>query len=269
MKTIHIYSDESRHRAERFLFLSGLWIEEKNVALAEQEIKILRHKSGYKNSQGKHIDFLGEFKWTKVSDKYFSVYQQLVDVFFDWIKQDKARFCSMLVDTQNPEVIKHSNIKKEGYFKLLYQLYFHNSKMPAIYKIFPDKITNPKQHKVDFKKLNECLDTSLYNKFKPLLNPQSKVPVSGFMHSITPLDSKKSSFIQIVDVAMGALGYFQNRLFTKPKTKQAKRKLMNYVLNKLILNGAIMFSGKKFMVARSTKFNIWIFKPKNHLKKDG
>ncbi len=269
MKTIHIYSDESRHRAERFLFLSGLWIEEKNVALAEQEIKILRHKSGYKNSQGKHIDFLGEFKWTKVSDKYFSVYQQLVDVFFDWIKQDKARFCSMLVDTQNPEVIKHSNIKKEGYSKLLYQLYFHNSKMPAIYKIFPDKITNPKQHKVDFKKLNECLDTSLYNKFKPLLNPQSKVPVSGFMHSITPLDSKKSSFIQIVDVAMGALGYFQNRLFTKPKTKQAKRKLMNYVLNKLILNGAIMFSGKKFMVARSTKFNIWIFKPKNHLKKDG
>jgi len=185
MKTFRIYSDESRQKGERFLLLSGLWIGEDDVSATDATIKRLRRKNGYKNDRNAQIDFLGEFKWTKVSSKYLSVYKQLVDLFFEWIDKDLVRYCCMLIDTQDKVVNQYSNIKKEGYFKLLYQLYFHNSKMPAIYKIFPDKITNPKQHKVDFKKLNECLDTSLYNKFKPLLNPQSKVPVSGFMHSIT------------------------------------------------------------------------------------
>lgn len=261
MKTIHIYSDESRHKAERFLLLSGLWIEEENITSAEKEIKSLRHKSGYKNSQGKHIDFLGEFKWTKVSDKYLSVYKQLVDIFFGWIENDKVRFCSMLVDTHDQAVVKHSNIKKEGYFKLLYQLYLHNSKIPAIYKIYPDRITNPKQHRVDFQKLDECLDASLKNKFGILLNPENNIPVKGFVHSINPIDSKSTSFIQVVDVIMGSLGYFQNRLFVKSHPKKAKVELMKHALNKLILSGTILFSGKKFIIARSTKFNIWMFKP--------
>jgi len=44
---------------------------------------------------------------------------------------------------------------------------------------------------------------------------------------------------------------------------------MKDVLNKLILSGTILFSGKKFIVARSTKFNIWIFRPnkKSFIKK--
>lgn len=261
MKVIHIYSDESRHKAERFLLLSGLWIEEENIVTAEQDIKKLRHVSGYKNSQDKHVDFLGEFKWTKVSDKYYEVYKHLVDIFFEWIKKDKIRFCTMLVDTQNPEVVKHSNIKKEGYFKLLYQLYFQNSKVPAIYKIFPDKITNPKQHKVDFQKLDECLENALARKFKALLNPKNPLPAKGFVNSIIPTDSKYCPFIQVIDVIMGSLGYFQNRLFAKQNSKKAKVELMKYVLNKLIMTGTIMFSGKKFIIARSTKFNIWVFKP--------
>lgn len=261
MKTIHVYSDESRHKAERFLLLSGLWIDEENIASAEKEIKNLRHKSGYINSQGKHIVFLGELKWTKVSDKYISVYKQLVDIFFGWVKNDKARFCSMLVDTHDQAVVSHSNIKKEGYFKLLYQLYLHNSKIPAIYKIYPDRITNPKQHNVDFQTLDTCLDASLKNKFGILLNPENNIPVKGFVHSIIPVDSKSTPFIQVVDVIMGSLGYFQNRLFIRPKAKKAKIELMKYVLNKLILSGTIMFSGKKFIIARSTKFNIWMFRP--------
>lgn len=261
MKTIHIYSDESRQKTERFLLLSGLWIDEQNITEVKNEIEQLRQKSGYTDSSGKHIDFLGEFKWIKASQKYLPVYKQLVDIFFNLIKKDQARFCSMLVDTQDEEVVKQSNIKKEGYFKLLYQLYLHNSKIPAIYKIFPDRITNPKQHKVNFTKFEECLEASFENKFRPLLNPTVNLPSKGFVHSITPLDSKSSPFIQIVDVVMGALGYFQNRHFTKPNPKKAKVELMKYVLNKLVLNGTIMFSGKKFIIARSTKFNIWMFKP--------
>lgn len=261
MKTIHIYSDESRQKAERFLILSGMWLAEEDIDRASKEIQNLRNKYGYLNSAGKHISFLGEFKWTKVSSKYLAVYKDLVDIFFRWIDEDTARFCSMLIDTQSEEVIKHSNIKKEGYFKLLYQLYLHNSKVPAVYKIFPDRITNPKQHKVDFQKLDECLEAALKRKFSVLLNPSETAPQDGYVQSIIPTDSKQTPFIQVVDVIMGALGYFQNRYFEKPNPKKAKIELMKYVLNILTLNGSILFSGKKFVVAKSTKFNIWVFKP--------
>lgn len=223
MKTIRIYSDESRQKNERFLLLGGLWIEESNVSVLEKEITALRKKYSYVNDLSKRIDFLGEFKWTKVSDKYINIYKDLVDLFFDAIEKDIARFCVMSVDTQNPIILKYSNIKKEGYFKLLYQLYYHNSKIPAIYKIYPDRITNPTQDKVDFSKLNECLDNAFWSKFIPLLNPNERPGDKGFVNNITSVDSKNCDFIQLVDVVMGGIGYFQNRHFTKENCKSQKR----------------------------------------------
>lgn len=262
MKTIRIYSDESRHKNERFMLLSGVWVEEENIKVARNEIKSLRHKHGYKNSAGQYIDFVGELKWQKVSDKYLHVYKDLADIFFKWIDQDIVRYCCMLIDTHDPLIKQHNNIGTEGYFKLLYQLYFHNSKTPAIYKIFPDSISNPTV-KVNLPMLDKCLDSGLKKKFLPLLNPGEFVGNKGFVNNITPVDSHSSEFIQAVDVIMGAIGYLQNRLFDKPNAKKAKVELMRYIFEKITLSGAIKVSGKKFYVAKSTKFNIWLFKPSN------
>jgi len=266
MKTFRIYSDESRQKGERFLLLSGLWIGEDDVSATDATIKRLRRKNGYKNDRNAQIDFLGEFKWTKVSSKYLSVYKQLVDLFFEWIDKDLVRYCCMLIDTQDKVVNQYSNIKKEGYFKLLYQLYFHNSKIPGIYKIFPDSIKNPTQDKVDFNELDKCLDNALLIKFKPLINPAELPGGEGFLNNITPTNSKQCEYIQIIDVMMGALGYFQNRYFKKEGAKGSKVKLMKYVIDKLIYSGVIQIQSKKFLIAKSTKFNIWIFRPRN--KKD-
>jgi hypothetical protein len=263
MKTIRIYSDESRHKNERFLLLGGIWVEEENVQVVENGIREFRKKHGYTNSAGKHIDFLGEFKWTKVSGKYSLVYKELVDLFFDWTGKDIVRSCTMLVDTQDPAVVTYSNIKKEGYFKLLYQLYFHNSHIPAVYKIYPDRIVNPTQQKVNFETLDRHLETAFQKKFAPLLNPADHHGIRGFVNNITPTDSKTSQFIQLIDVVMGAIGYLQNGLFRKENAKKAKAELMKYIFEKVALSGAIKISGKTYYVAKSTKFNIWLFRPRN------
>jgi len=261
MKIYHIYSDESRHRNERFLLLAGLWIEESKVKEAENEIILLRKKHGYINSKGQRIDFLGEFKWTKVSTNYIHVYKELADIAFTWIEKDIIRYNVLLVDTEDPIVRKNDNIKDDGYFKLLYQLYYQNSKIPAIYKIFPDSITNPKQAIISLDKLKECLGAALYKKYLPLVNPVEVPSLGRIVNNITPMDSKHSSFIQITDVIMGAIGYLQNELFRNPKAKQAKVEFMKYVIDKVIMSGAIQIQGKKYYVARSKKFNIWLFKP--------
>jgi hypothetical protein len=262
MQTYHIYSDESRHKNERFLLLSGIWIEETKIEIAEKEIADLREKHGYINSLDEHISFLGELKWTKVSERYHLVYKELVDILFNWIDKDIVRFNCMLVDTQSPNVMTYGNIVKEGYFKLLYQLYYHNSKIPGVYKIYPDSITNPVQARIDLDRLHECLEKSLRKRFLPLLNPQSVVKPINFVKNILPVDSKKTSLIQVVDVVMGAIGYLQNELFRLQGAKKAKVELMKYILEKIVLSGAIQLKGKKYYVARSKKFNIWLFRPK-------
>ncbi len=261
MKTIRIYSDESRHINERFMLLSGLWVDEDNIKKARSQIRKHRQKHGYTDSNGKHFDFEGEFKWQKVSDKYLHVYRGLVDIFFDWIQHDTVRFCCMLIDKEEAIVKKYKNIDQDGYFKLLYQLYLHNSKIPAVYKIFPDSISNATV-KVNLLKLDSCLDASLRNKFVPLLNSQEKIPAKGFVNNITPINSKSSEFIQMIDVIMGAIGFLQNGLFRRKKVKIAKVKMMKYVFEKMTLSGAIFVSGKHYYVAKSTKFNIWLFKPR-------
>ncbi len=263
MKTIRIYSDESRHKNERFMLLGGVWIEEVNIKNASTQIAYLRKKSGYKNSKGQHIDFLGEFKWQKTSDKYMSVYKELVDIFFEWIDKDVARFCCMLIDKNNPNIKKFDNMDGDGYFKLLYQLYLHNSKTPAIYKIFPDSITNPTV-KVNLPKLDSILDAKLREKFVPLLNPDEEMPTKGFVNNITPMNSKLTDFIQIVDVILGAIGFLQNGLFRKKGAKKAKVELMKYIFEKMALSGYIKIMGKTYYVAKSTKFNIWIFRPRGN-----
>lgn len=261
MKTIRIYSDESRHVNERFMLLSGIWIEEPNVLTVQKLIDDLRHRHGFLNSEEKQISFMGEFKWQKISDKYFTVYQELVDLFFEWISKDLMRFCCMLIDTQNHLIIKYNNIKKEGYFKLLYQLYYQNSKIPAIYKIYPDSISN-ETIKVNLPKLNKCLDNSFVKKFSMLVNPSDSPGAKGYINNITPIDSKSSDFIQIVDVVMGAIGYFQNGLFRKEGAKKAKVRMMKYIFEKMMLSRTIFLFGKTYYTAKSTKFNIWVFKPK-------
>ena len=261
MKTFRIYSDESRQKNERFLLLSGLWIEEENIELVESKVSKLRHDHGFTNDEGKFIDFCGEFKWTKISSKYYEIYKELIDLFFDLIEKDVLRYCCMLVDTQDESVLKFSNIKKEGYFKLLYQLYLHNSKIPGIYKIYPDSIKNPSQDKVDFNDLDKCLDRALLKKFEPLVNPSELPDGKGFLNNITPTNSKLCNFIQIIDVVMGAIGYFQNGHFKIKGAKQAKTDLMKHVFDKLMYSGIIQIQSKKFLIAKSTKFNIWKFRP--------
>ncbi len=260
MKVIHIYSDESRHKNERFMLLGGIWIEDGKIIQAQKELKGLRHECGYTDSTGKHIDFIGEFKWQKISDKYFDVYKKLVDVFFEWVSKDTIRYCCMLIDMHDSAIQQFNNLHKDGYFKLLYQLYYQNSKIPAVYKIFPDSISN-ETVKVNLPKLDECLDRAFKKKFALLVNPSEALQERGYVNNITPINSKSSGFIQMVDVVIGAIGYLQNGLFRKPEAKKAKVRMMKYIFEKIALSGAVFVSGKSYYVAKSTKFNIWMFKP--------
>lgn len=165
----------------------------------------------------------------------------------------------MLVDTHDPGVMGYNNLKTDGFYKLMYQLYYHNSGVPGKYWIYPDQITNP-THNVNLNNLRGALDHGLRNKFADKLNPalmQEKI-----VQEIKPINSKKVDLLQMIDVVMGSIGFYQNRLFEKSGASPAKTELMKYVMDKIIYSGALKFDGKNYLVVKSTRFNIWLFRPK-------
>jgi hypothetical protein len=166
----------------------------------------------------------------------------------------------MLVDTQDPTFKSYNNINDDGFYRFLYQLYLHNSRVPGIYSVYPDRITN-RTHNVNLHELKRSLSHSLRAKFSTKVNP-AHLPTE-FLHEIRPIDSKSTDILQVVDVIMGAIGFYQNRCFEIEGVNQSKVELMKYVLDKIIYSGALKFDGKNYLVVKSTRFNIWLFKPKN------
>lgn len=261
LEEFNVYSDESRYRCERFLLFGAIWLRRSEVPNFEAKVRTMREEEGYVNDTGQQVPFLGEFKWKKAgSHRYLHVYKKLVDIFFDSLEEDQIRTCIMLVDTSNPTFQSYNNINGDGFYRFLYQLYLHNSKVPGIYSIYPDKITNPTHH-VNLNELRRSLSHALRTKFSPLVNPVH-LPTE-FLREIKPIDSKSTDVIQTVDVIMGAIGFYQNRLFEIEGANQAKVELMKYVLDKIIYSGALKFDGKNYLVVKSTRFNIWLFKPRN------
>jgi len=261
IRKIHIYSDESRHRAERFFLLGGVWIYEKDIEVIQKDIDALRETNGFINDDGTKIVFAGEFKWTKVSNKYLPVYKELVDLFFEYNEKDVMRFNMMLVNTFDKVIQSHNNLDGEGFYKLYYQLYLQRSLIPAEYRIFPDRIRNKDKRNINFEVVKRTLTNAFVDKFSSKINPAESDNIK-FVKEIRQVDSKHVDFIQIVDVLIGAIGYYQNRLFEKENASKAKTELMKYVMDKLVYSGSIKFDGKNYLVTRSKQFNIWVFKPK-------
>lgn len=261
LRTIHIYSDESRHRGERFFLLGGIWVDEKNIDEVQIAIDNLRSRNGFENDAKVHVSFEGEFKWTKVSKRYLPVYKELVDLFFAFNEHDILRFNMMLVNTFDEVIQSHNNLDGEGFYKLYYQLYLHRSLIPAEYRIFPDRIRNKDVRNVNFETVKKTLQHAFENKFIDKIDP-AEWNDARYVKEIRQVDSKKVDFIQIVDVLIGALGYFQNRYFEKKVASEAKKGLMKYVIDKLVYSGFIKFDGKNYIVTKSKQFNIWVFKAK-------
>ncbi len=259
-KHIHIYSDESRHRAERFMLLSGLWIKRENIQDLSKRFEQIRLDAGYEKDGGR-IPFKGEFKWTKVSKTHIPVYKKVVDILFDAHDEHLIRYCAMLVDTHDPVIREHDNMHTDGFFKLMYQLYLHNCRVPGEYWIYPDQITNP-THKVNLETLKKTLESALQKKFADKINPDA--PIVPMVQEIKPINSKHVDLLQMIDVVMGGLGYYQNRLFEKEGASPAKTELMKYVMDKIIYSGALKFDGKHYLVVKSTRFNIWLFRPRKN-----
>lgn len=240
---LHIYCDESRQTADRYMVIGGL------ITLRENEEAFTQAMHLYR--QGNNM--LSELKWTKVSDQKLKEYTALIDLFFSF--NQAFHFKAIVVDTQEMDNRHFNKSDAEiGFYKLMYQFLLHS--FGAYLEpddrcvIYLDQRTTSKYK---LSTLCAILNNGLKKKYQ-LLNP----PV----RNIQALDSKSSDFIQIADVLMGAIGYEMNGAHTRTNAKRSKVLLAEYIAQKAGLVNLQQPTPRSYR-----HFSIWHFHFRAYIQK--
>ncbi len=240
---LHIYGDESRQTADRYMVIGGI------IAQRENEQRFAEAMALYRQSQ----NMRSELKWTRVSDQKLKEYRALIDLFFSVNRA--FHFKAIVVDTQEIDNRRYNKSDPElGFYKLMYQFLLHSFGaylQPADRCIvFLDQRTTS-HYKLST--LCAILNNGLRKKY-------------GFEHqpvrNIQATNSKDSDLIQIADVLMGAIGYEMNGAHTRTGAKRGKVVLAEYIAQKAgLLN-------LQQPTPRSQKhFSIWHFHFRDYLRK--
>ena len=198
-----VYCDESGlealSRKEEHLYsaIGGIWLSDTNRVDLKNSIKGIKIKHG----------IYGELKWNKVSPRYFDLYKDLIDFFF---QADYIRFRVILIESSNVDHIRFNHTDAElGFYKFYYQLLHH--------WLF------------DFNQYNIFVDLKI-NRFKSRLKDLKRVlDLSNLTSDITQiqgLPSHESVGIQLADVLTGLVAAKFN---VEIKEDSAKAKLITHV----------------------------------------
>ncbi|URZ02728.1 DUF3800 domain-containing protein [Clostridium felsineum] len=230
---INVYCDESCHLEydnSNVMLMGAMYCENMYKDKIFNEIRDIKKKY--------NLSTWFEIKWTKVSMSKFEFYKELIDYFFN----NKNLFFRIIVahDKKKLNHYKYNNGSFDLWYYKMYYLLLDNIICPNNeYRIFIDiKDTNggPK-----VRKLKEVLCNNIYD-FK-----------NEVVKSINQVNSKESEILQLTDLLMGCIGYYNRNLLYKDNVK---RKIIEYTLK----NYDVDFNENTAKIEK--KFNVFHWYPR-------
>ena len=210
----HIYCDESRQTAHRYMVLGGLILHADEAPVVASSIGAFRNE----------WMMSAELKWTKVSKGKIDAYKGYVDLFAKLNAADKVHYHAMILDTHQFDHNKFNKGNKEiGFYKFYYQLLLHSFGRRYCRKNEDDRFLVFLDHRQTSYKLGTLKNT---------LNHGIKKKY-GVDHqpwrNVEPRDSKKVEFLQMVDILTGAIGFVKNGYAERPDSSPAKKDLAAHI----------------------------------------
>jgi len=197
-----IYCDESGlealvdKKAHNYTAIGGIWMTSNYRDVFKSKIKEIKEKH----------KVYGELKWNKISPKFYELYKEVLDYFF---QTPQLRFRTIIIDTSKVDNYNFSNNDVElGFYKFYYQLLHHWIFDFNEYSIFLDHKINRDKNRL--KDLKNVLDLS---------NLTSSIPI------VQALPSDESVAIQVADILTG----LANAKFNNKTTSETKIKLTKYI----------------------------------------
>ncbi len=224
-----LYCDESDKKGQFYSNFYG------GVLVRSSHIMEIYDSLSKKKQQ---LNFYGETKWQKVTSNYLDKYQALIQLFFDFVKQDKIKvrimFCQNCYIPRNlePYHIQHE------YFLLYYQFikhafglqYSNKFQCKINVRAYFDKLPDTREKCELFK--DHIYGLNRYKEFQ-------KAHIRINKNHITEVVSHKHNILQCLDIILGAM---QFRLNDKHKEKlegkriRGKRTIAKEQLYKFILS---------------------------------
>lgn len=224
-----IYCDESNSSGPKFSdFFGGCIVNSRDWRLVSTALEAKKIE----------LNLFGEMKWTKVTAQYLERYIEIVDLFFDFIRDGKVKVRIMFrnnADQPSSLATRHSNDK---YFKLYYQFLKHSfglKDIPAteediFIRIYLDQLPDTYEKCREFKEYVMCLP-AFWNAGR----------TEGKLHirqgDVADVCSHDHVLLQCTDIILGAMYFRLNELnLEKPpggrhrgKRTIAKEKLYKHI----------------------------------------
>ena len=195
-----IYCDESETKGRKFSnFYGGALVESDHIDEVRQALAAKKIA----------LNLFGEIKWSKITVNYYKKYIDLIDFYFDLIKDGKIKLRIMF--TQNAR--RPSRLTREHIDNQYAILYYHfiRHAFGLIYspirqrtrvRIYPDKLPLSAEQAREFK----IFVVRLGNRFE-----FSERGLHFSMQDITEVESHDHDVLQCLDVVLGAMNFRLNK----------------------------------------------------------
>lgn len=209
------------------MVLGAVYCEQIEVKRISREIRRI------KTSHGLSPDF--EIKWTKVSKSKIEFYEDIVDLF---LGDDQLRFRGLLIPDK--AVLEHQNFDQthdDWYYKMYYYMLRYIFAPPHEFQVYLDIKDTLGGDKT--RRLHEVICNDIYDFDRKCIRKVQQVR------------SHESEILQLADLLIGAIGYFNRGLEGNSGKLQILSKL-RAAFGDNILSKSSPFS--------NTKFNLFVWK---------
>ncbi|MDX6154321.1 DUF3800 domain-containing protein [Marinococcus sp. PL1-022] len=264
-----VYCDESEKNGAYFGdFYGGVLVRSIHFEEVKNELERKKEQLNFGNS---------EVKWQKVTSNYLDKYIELMDKFFEFVKEDKLKIRIMFTHNRYIALGLSNEQKEKQYFLLYYQFFKH---------AFGFRYSNPTGEKIslypffdqlpDTKEKNDRFKAYIYN----LQNQDVFKDANLFIHSkddIAEANSHDHVILQCLDVVLGAIEFRLNgkhKIIPEGEKRRGKRTVAKEKLYKEI-NSRIREVYPNFNIGDSTgikgkvennwlhSYRHWKFTPSN------
>lgn len=219
-KVINIYCDESCHLEndkQGIIALGAVWCDKSIIKKVAEDIKKIKTDYGISPFQ--------ELKWTKIAPSNSGLYEDIINYFFE----SRLNFRGLILKDKDKLDYNINNIDS-FYYKMYYYLIVQLIEYGKNYNIYLD-----------------VKDTKGYEKIIKLREVISKKFLDfdqTMIKNIQEIKSYESQIMQITDILLGAVSYFNRNL----NTSKTKNSLIDLIKEKSLkeLNLPTLWTEKKF-----------------------
>ena len=261
-----LYCDESIDTDVKYGdFFGGCLISTKDLETVTQALEACKVEN----------NLLKEMKWTKVTTNYLVKYQNVIRLFFSFVKSGKIKVRIMFRKMENQYI---TDSKEDKYFKLYYQFlkhgfgFTHTQELPPFtVRIYLDQMPATSERSNRFKSYLSNMPNTADLKDCAVIIPRDQ---------IAEVRSHDHVLLQCVDIVMGAMQFrLNNHHLEKPANSRTrgKRTIAKHKLYKTILT-EICSIHHAFNIGISTgsrgyqnphwesPYEHWLFEPSTLLK---